>query len=774
MGVLLAVGALAIGCVLAVLWSYISNYLEESKAKDRWKRVQEKLDEPPASGGSKARKTKASPKPSPKPTPKPTQPKAAVVAAAVPAVLEEEVPEEIDDVEVSDEAPETAEEEAAEVAETTQETSPEKAKKKKKRKPAKSQEVVEGVVEDEAEIEEAQEAEDAEEEEADAEEKINAEALGLDGWTVTKAIKKKAAHADDAEATDEEDEEEKKKKDEEKKKEKAKKEKVSDLRRRKAQINKKITDLEQVLETKHQREEENKMLEARARLSADLENINRSIQRLTGPDRGNERVAVEAAPDSPTDGADGDAWQEGYPQEGEQWEQHEWAAGTEWWGSSRGKGRGKSWDTGRGKGKGQQWEEAPAAAEDWQEQEWWGSAATASTGTAWVEKGKGQRRGRRGGVQNRQWAEPAWWEDASWEAGAVDASASSWQVVGTDAWEGGEWAEDRDGGAEDGQQNTVKRERRRKGRGDKGEGKGEAKGEGKHRRQEWPEDEDAAWESTSRSPQATPHGSPAPAAKGEDHKGSRRERKGKGKGKEGKDHDSGENNQWDAKGEDSGGKGKGKKGKKGKDENGHKDEKASMEDWLRQRLGVRKPAGEEAEPQPTEDAIDRGEELRQAIAPLFGNKIGERPNWGDAESSDEDRNDRPAAVKRLARPAHLNAALKNTETTTASMQRAGAKARQNVKNASPPSSPEPRSCDVEGVSAAAAAQSAAASKAPAKSRRPLAAAGGAKGDEDLSAFIGEDALHDDKKFEEAIKYVPTWVREKALRQRKQSRPTTES
>lgn len=342
-----------------------------------------------------------------------------------------------------------------------------------------------------------------------------------------------------------------------------------------------------------------------------------------------------------------------------------------------------------------------------------------------------------------QWA-GAWWEDASWDSTAAEPSASSWAGAQNGA-EGGEWTEDaeKQGNQDDSTTSKGKRERKAKGEG-KGEGKGKSEGKGKANRRDRESGDRGQDGQEASAPQEAADGDEAvsqspPRSPGEE-KGSRRERKGKGKGKEGKDGDSWE----DSKGKDSKGKGKGKKGKNGKDDRGN--ETANMEDWLKQRLGVKKQAEEEdtkAPEQQDERTPGGAESLRKAIAPLFGAK-GERPNWGDAESSDEDR---PAAVARPGRPAHLTAALKKNAAAE-TMRAAGAAARDKVRE-----SKEPEGSGADGAA-------------------PKAVAEDGKWGAELEGFLGEDALKDSAKFEEQLKYAPTWVRDKALRRRKQlMRPT---
>jgi len=520
----------------------------------------------------------------------------------------------------------------------------------------------------------------------------------LEGWTSAKAHKKKAVP--DAEA-DEKDEKEREK-------EKKRADKVSDLRRRKANINQQIKRLEENLGGSsggaRRDDEERKTLEARSRLQEDLERVNRSIERLTNPASA-EQAAME------TWGDDYDYDYDWYAGDWEYWD--EWGT-AEWssWDTGNGQRRGK------GKGRGSRWEDEGGgfAGEEWQEQDWWDSAATASTGTTWVEKNSAQKRR---GRKQQQWPS-AWWEDASWEEGDGHASASSWQGAGSGTWEGGEWPEDGGQDYEAGNQNADSRKRERRRKGDKGEGKGKGK------RRDGGDESNRLEDDATRNAGDGDEGDSSPSAPRSPAQDRKRDRKGRGKGKEGKDQENGEENfeGRESKGKDSKGKGKGKsKGKKGKDERIPEEETGNMEDWLSKRLGNKSAVEVETEVNPERTVTPEptgAEVVRQAIAPLFGNRTGERPNWGDAESSDEDR---PVAVARPGRSAHLTAALK-------------------------------KSSDM----------------APASQTRADSGHGdGAKDewDEDLAAFISGPSLGDDAKFEQELKYVPTWVREKALRRRKQ-------
>jgi len=94
---------------------------------------------------------------------------------------------------------------------------------------------------------------------------------------------------------------------------------------------------------------------------------------------------------------------------------------------------------------------------------------------------------------------------------------------------------------------------------------------------------------------------------------------------------------------------------------------------------------------------------KETAASMLGAKPGKRPNWGDADSEDEDQ----------------------LVATAGCVERTGGRWVDSQRSAV---------------------------QAP-KSRRAF--------DPDLVAFMGEDALKDEGKFEEQLKYVPQWVAEKA-------------
>lgn len=95
--------------------------------------------------------------------------------------------------------------------------------------------------------------------------------------------------------------------------------------------------------------------------------------------------------------------------------------------------------------------------------------------------------------------------------------------------------------------------------------------------------------------------------------------------------------------------------------------------------------------------------VKESASSMLGAKPGSRPNWGDADSEDEDQ----------------------LVATAGCVERTGSRWVPTQRSAV---------------------------QAP-KGRRAF--------DPDLVAFMGEDALKDEKQFEEQLKYVPQWVAEKA-------------
>lgn len=432
-------------------------------------------------------------------------------------------------------------------------------------------------------------------------------------------------------------------------------EKLKSYRKRETTVIAEIKRLEDSLSKRigsgggRSREEEDcKALEARTRLQNDLDRIKHAIARLTNVGRD------EKDDDSDKDNQDDEDWAE--------WDHWDaWGVADEW----------NVW--------GQSWEE-----EEWYEGDWWETPVANYSG-----KGRGRRGGKRGKTDD-------WWADAYW-----DAADASWEAAG-EWWEGCEWNEDESYNWPSA--TSRRRAGRRRGKGDKGD-----------------KSEDANLESNDAQPDA-------------EGKGRSRRRAGKGKGdsqaeEHEQEHEDGEldlpsnGRKGKSKGgkDDSKGKGKGKdkgKGKgKGKSKGGRRseDSETDMQDWLRQRKGVRNEALTEDDhatnmesPQaPAAQTAARSNEIPRG----FRDKNGQRQNWGDAESSDEE--DHPIAVRSIIKE-------------------------KNYKRA-----------DVT----------------PSTSGRP--ADDDSAWDEDLVAFMGEAALKDEAKFEEQLKYVPTWVREKALRRRKQ-------
>lgn len=586
-------------------------------------------------------------------------------------------------------------------------------------------------------------------------------------------------------------------------------EKVQDLRRRKATISQQIKRLEQGLGSGSStggkdggRERGDcKALEARERLLDDLNRVNMSIQRLLAANaaaRCSSGDAEDTAEVSATigEGADvGDAGEEeawgqraswGNQRNGEWaddyswevWDDYNWedweTGGQDWqasWHSGRGRGRPRR-SRGRGRGGNGQWEgDAPgefmdgsqeaageAGDEEWQ-QDWWEGGAQG--GSAWMDQGAAihRRRGRRGG--NRYQGAAGWWESAeSWEAAAGSATGSTWHGGAEESWAGEEWTEDADAGAEAYYQQSAasswsaeprKRERRKRGR-----GRGAERGDWNESEKVEGDEEAVDMQEDAASPDAVEASAEAAACYDEPHRTERRREKGKGSGKGGKKGKDFGKSKPDDPTMARGAGGASAPDRRPEEQKQPNPNDRSVEDWLRAR-GLKPRAkedlpeslvagsGSQVESKADEATMGSRTSDMSALAFMAGSRSGKRTAWGDAESSDEE-----SPVSRRGRADSKGSDQHSTGAASA----ARPSSKQSPIAAAQPAEPSSK-------------QSHAGMQRQHSTEASEQGTEESSWDEDLVAFMGEDALRDDAQFEEQLKYVPKWVAEKALRRRRQ-------